>query len=664
MKSKNLDKNVKKIYEYCLQNFLKDAQNLLEYNLEQSGNFFIKALRLYLYNGKEIDTKEICEKYQGLQNLEFGDFEKNFNMEFESIKYLQSDVFPYLEKENTIIKIYFDKILEHVNNNNVRLIIDLYTKLVLEQMEKFEPTADITVFLDSYANFLKRIDFKYLGDVVSTDCIPQSNCSKMYFFLADFLQHMLNKAQIQSLCIEVLSNTRDFKEQDGKMYILDKDNYQLSEALDFTSSQVRQIEKHLKFGRMDKQYDNWSMFANQNFDILLDEPLKKGEYSFRDIMRVFTKAKEFLDSDRFLNKIDINCFQLDSYGLNATKIKTIIEDNFLSETWCHYTLEKPFYKFKGNYYCQSMAKRLNDEYILSETIKVHRDKSVKIAYARDIQKERSDKIDFERDLRKFLLDLKDAELIDWTVDRYPQNGLSIKLDGFIEIDAIFVWEKNLYIIEAKNIDKKFSVESRINKTRYLYSGTFQIINTLNQICVNKDDFIKLLLQKDIAVPEFNEVVGILLCNHLVYSQFKVDYRVCLMGFEDLRRFFKDPYVFKNTNLGIPSIVVKDWWDYKVKPNVSDFSTYLSSSKDSYVMEPLLDQRYDKIKIFEKEIIIETYIFEEHRYIENQEQCHNIWMKLQNNLFGCFFDINKKKYIDEIILRRIVANKKWFKINSI
>ena len=79
MKSKNLDKNVKKIYEYCFQNFLKDAQDLLEYNLEQSGNFFIKALRLYLYNGKEIDTKEICEKYQGLQNLEFGDFEKNFN---------------------------------------------------------------------------------------------------------------------------------------------------------------------------------------------------------------------------------------------------------------------------------------------------------------------------------------------------------------------------------------------------------------------------------------------------------------------------------------------------------------------------------------------------------------------------------------------------------
>lgn len=30
MKSKNLDKNVKKIYEYCLQNSLKDAQNLLE----------------------------------------------------------------------------------------------------------------------------------------------------------------------------------------------------------------------------------------------------------------------------------------------------------------------------------------------------------------------------------------------------------------------------------------------------------------------------------------------------------------------------------------------------------------------------------------------------------------------------------------------------------
>lgn len=224
--------------------------------------------------------------------------------------------------------------------------------------------------------------------------------------------------------------------------------------------------------------------------------------------------------------------------------------------------------------------------------------------------------------------------------------------------------KKLYIIEAKNIDKKFSVESRINKTRYLYSGTFQIINTINQICVNKDDFIKLLSQKDIAVPEFNEVVGILLCNHLVYSQFKVDNRVCLMGFEDLRRFFKDPYVFKDTNLGIPSIVVKDWWDYKVKPNVSDFSTYLSSSKDSYVMEPLLDQRYDKIKIFEKEIIIETYIFEERRYIENQEQCHNIWMKLQNNLFGRFFDINKKKYIDEIIFRRIVANKKWFKINSI
>ena len=580
MKSKNLDKNVKKIYEYCLQKSLKDAQDLLEYNLEQSGNFFIKALRLYLYNGKEIDTKEICEKYQGLQNLEFGDYEKKFNLEFESIKYLQSDVFPYLEKENTIIKIYIDKILEHVNNNNVRLIIDLYTKLVLEQMENFEPTADITVFLDSYANFLKRIDFKYLGDVVSTDCIPQSNCCKMYFFLADFLQHMLKKAQIQSLCIEILSNTRDFKEQDGKMYILDKDNYQLSEALDFTSSQVRQIEKHLEFGRMDKQYDNWSMFANQNFDILLDEPLKKGEYS-----------------ELFLNKIDINCFQLDSYGLNATKIKTIIEDNFLSETWCHYTLEKPFYKFKGNYYCQSMAKRLNDEYILSEIIKVHRDKSVKIAYARDIQKERPDKIDFERDLRKFLLDLKDAELIDWTVDRYPQNGLSIKLDGFIEIDAIFVWEKKLYIIEAKNIDKKFSVESRINKTRYLYSGTFQIINTINQICVNKDDFIKLLSQKDIAVPEFNEVVGILLCNHLVYSQFKVDNRVCLMGFEDLRRFFKDPYVFKDTNLGIPSIVVKDWWDYKVKPNVSDFSTYLSSSKDSYVMEPLLDQRYDKIKIF-------------------------------------------------------------------
>jgi hypothetical protein len=40
------------------------------------------------------------------------------------------------------------------------------------------------------------------------------------------------------------------------------------------------------------------------------------------------------------------------------------------------------------------------------------------------------------------------------------------------------------------------------------------------------------------------------------------------------------------------------------------------------------------------------------------------MKLPNNLFGRFFDINKKKYIDEIILRRIVANKKWFKINSI
>ena len=90
--------------------------------------------------------------------------------------------------------------------------------------------------MDSYANFLKRIDFKYLGDVVLTDGISQSNCSKMCIFLSDFLQHMLNKVQIQSLCIEVLSNTRDFKEQDGKMYIIDKDNYQLSEALDFTSS--------------------------------------------------------------------------------------------------------------------------------------------------------------------------------------------------------------------------------------------------------------------------------------------------------------------------------------------------------------------------------------------------------------------------------------------
>lgn len=81
------------------------------------------------------------------------------------------------------------------------------------------------------------------------------------------------------------------------------------------------------------------------------------------------------------------------------------------------------------------------------------------------------------------------------------------------------------------------------------------------------------------------------------------------------------------------------------------------------MEPLLDRRYNKIKISEKEIFIETYIFEECRYFENQEQCHNIWMKLPNNLFGRFFDINKKKYIDEIILRRIVANEKWFKINS-
>ena len=137
--------------------------------------------------------------------------------------------------------------------------------------------------------------------------------------------------------------------------------------------------------------------------------------------------------------------------------------------------------------------------------------------------------------------------------------------------------------------------------------------------------------------------------------------MCSSDLEDLRRFFKDPYIFIYTNFF--SIVLKDWWDYKVKPNVNDFNTYLSSSKDSYIMEPLLDRRYNKIKISEKEIFIETYIFEECRYFENQEQCHNIWMKLPNNLFGRFFDINKKKYIDEIILRRIVANEKWFKINS-
>lgn len=98
---------------------------------------------------------------------------------------------------------------------------------------------------------------------------------KCAFFCQIFFNICLIKYKFRVCVLRFYQTQEIFKEQDGKMYIIDKDNYQLSEALDFTSSQVRQIEKHLEYGRMDKQYDNWSMFANQNFDILLDEPLKK-----------------------------------------------------------------------------------------------------------------------------------------------------------------------------------------------------------------------------------------------------------------------------------------------------------------------------------------------------------------------------------------------------
>lgn len=657
IKSKKLENNIKKVYEYCSKNLLSDAQELLDCNLKRSGELFIKALRLNLYNGKKIDTKEIGEKYLELQKLNFNEFEKNFITEFESIEYLQRNIFPYLEKEDDLIKCLLKKLLDQLNDNNVKEVVDLCTEYTFKQLDQLKEAVDYTVLLDGYANFLKEIDYKYIKEVISAENSPSKNSWEMRTLVNVLLQHLFIKTQIESICIEVLSNTRDFKTQDGDVLFADKDNYQFSESIDWVNNQVRQMEYHAMVKGEYGPYDNWSMWASQNFDILIDEPLMKGKYSFRDIMRVFTRAKDFLNNKGFLSRIDINDFQLDSAGLKDSDVKNIIEDNFLSQTWKYYTLEKPFYKYNGNYYCQNMAKRLNNEYILSEVIKNHRSKSVEVAYARNVQKERPDKIVLEKELRKFLSDLEEAELIDWTVDSYPKNGLTVNLDGNIELDALFVWEKTLYIIEAKNIDKKFGVESRYNKIKYLYSGAFQLINNINEICANKEKFIKLLLQKGIPVPEFNDIKGILLCNHLVYSQFKVDSKVCLIGFEDLKRFFKDPLVV--AGMEKPILVIKDWWDYREKPKMEDFNTYLSGLKDSYIMEPLLNHRYDRRELCGKEVSVETYVYDENRYGKRQEEWNRIFRQYQNDSKGLFYDVKRKQYIDELWLRRLFINRKWF-----
>ena len=95
--SRNLEKNVKRIYKDLEKNKISDAQDTLDFNLEIGGAFFIKALRLGLYSGGIINVNEIENRYNHIKKLNMNNYQKQFEKEFESIRITVNLVFPHLK---------------------------------------------------------------------------------------------------------------------------------------------------------------------------------------------------------------------------------------------------------------------------------------------------------------------------------------------------------------------------------------------------------------------------------------------------------------------------------------------------------------------------------------------------------------------------------------
>lgn len=652
--TRNMEKLLKKLKKGLKQSDIDKVSTYLKQGCEISGSTFFVVLKSNVYDMFGEDYKRVYEFLELIEKDEY--ICSNFSNEAlnfcQNIKKIYGDFLPAYQKSRENKNQMINELLSK-NKKDIKNVLYYFEQLIFQEYKRHSNEK----CLEIYSQFL--YDTNLLADSIELEKKQEIRCGNNN---EEFVKRLIMEygliIEFKNNFFDLLSGRYNFSLNENCYTFESSDN-----NLDLVSILYEANRQQRRMISLDRRGERFTRslfrrtsleFLYKDFGYKVDDEIENG-ITIQDIYNVWDSICEFVDN---INTSKSTWLRINYEGIIKKDFKKIISKEQFYKVLENYfvsNIEKvdlylyPVQKYKSQYLILNWGTDIEFTYLLNNIVPKVIDKKF---YEAEL-------IDDLKVVKELLFKSNNEFLV------YPKN-IEFK-DLSIEIDLMFMYEKTLFIADVKHTMKKFESISNLRKLNYTYDGIIQVDYICKFIERNKDLFIaKLKKEKNIDVPDFEEVKGFLLTNEGKFSGVHLNKNVPILTREDFWRFFAYPVVLiqdinRLSKTGV-NFIIKHWWDFSKVPSLENFLNYLANPfKDNFAFKQYTVMGEEAFYIAGKKLVYKKYkinyqelnSFSKYREKDYgvliEQKINNMRNKGVNEWIDAFYviDFTKKKLVSTV-----------------